>query len=267
MKELKKDKIAIICLVILLSMIICILLAPYLTTYDPNTQVLTDKLEGISSRHLLGTDQLGRDIFSRILYGGRTTLLLGMLLTIIIAIVGLALGILASINKTCEVVIMSVCNLFLSLPNEMLVLVIIAIVGPSLWGLILAVTLARWPWFVKMIHSDVSQIWQQEYVEYARINGESKLKIIQKHILQNIKNDLIVYTTLDMSGLIMSIAALSFLGIGIQPPVAEWGRMLSEAREVAIVYPWQMIPAGVAIFLIAVILNYLGDVFAKYEGD
>lgn len=241
-------------------MILAGIFAPWLTSYDPNKIDLANKLSNPNMTHLLGTDYLGRDLFARILYGSRSTLLLGTILTLVILLLGGLIGYLAAVgNKKITTIIDSCCTLFLTLPSEMLSLVIIAIIGPSVEGLVFAIVLPRWPWYVRMISNDITKILQTNYIQYAKLAGLSKLAILRQHILPNVATKIGVYTTLDMGALITSIAALSFLGIGIQAPTAEWGRMLNESRDVATVYPWQMIPAGVAIFLVTLILNYLGD--------
>ena len=256
----QNDWLAISGVGILLILILAGIFAPLITSYDPNQIDLTDKLSNPSFTHLLGTDYLGRDLFSRILYESRATLLLGTVLTIIILVLGVVIGCIAAINNgKIAAVIDGICTLFLTLPSEMLVLVIIAVVGQSLEGLNIAIVIPRWPWYVRMIKNDVKKILSTNYVQYAKLSGNSMFVILRKHVFPNISSQIMVYTTLDMGALITSIAALSFLGIGIQAPTAEWGRMLNEAREVANVYPWQMIPAGVVIFLVTLILNYLGD--------
>ena len=264
MKTITNDKIAKICMWLLLVMIICALLAPWLAPYQPNETNMNHRLESISAQHILGTDELGRDLLSRILYGGRVTLLLGVTLTLLIALVGVILGVLANIaGKQVKYIIDLLCGMFLALPSEMLSLMIIAIVGPSLLGLVLAIVLTRWPWYVKMIEDEIQVVLHKNYVTFAKISQKSIWWILRYHVWPNVKASIIVYTTLDMGALIMSMAALSFLGIGIQPPTAEWGRMLNDAREVAVVYPWQMIPAGVMIFVVTALLNYLGDYFSE----
>lgn len=268
MKYLKKDRVALVCSIILILIIISIIFAPYLTPYKPNTQMISEKLLSVNSKHLLGTDELGRDILSRLLYGGRITLLLGFLLTLIISMLGLVLGILSNIcGKTVKTIIDFFCNLFLTLPSEMLSLTIIAIVGPSIFGLVLAITLTRWPWYVKMISNEIEIVMSKDYCTFSKVSGKSIFWILKHHVWQNIKASFIVYTTIDLGGLIMSIASLSFLGIGVQPPMAEWGRMLNDAKEVAMVAPWQMIPSGVMIFVVTAILNYLGDFISDVENN
>lgn len=266
MTRTKKDWLAIGCAVLLGIFILLSVLAPVIAPFDPNMQDVAHKLEPMSATHWLGTDQLGRDIFSRLLYGGRVTLLLGVVLTIVILAIGLLLGTLAAVDGGwLDQLIMALCHLFLALPSEMLALTIIAIIGPSFLGLVLAITLTRWPWYVKMIRQDVLAILNTDYVLFSEISGRKKLWILIHHVLRNKWQNVVVYATMDMGALIMSIAALSFLGIGIQPPTAEWGRMLNEAREISAVDPWQMIPAGAMIFIVTALLNYLGDAFSEWQ--
>lgn len=261
----KRDYIALCCLLALILCIVFALLAPVIAPFDPNAQDLANKLEGVSATHWLGTDQLGRDIFSRLLYGGRVTLLMGVVLTLVILGVGLVLGVVAACGgKKWDQWIMGICHLFLALPSEMLALTIIAIVGPSFLGLVLAITLTRWPWYVKMIRQDVMEIMNTDYVIFAKLAHKSLGWILWHHVLRNKWQNIVVYATMDMGALIMSIASLSFLGIGVQPPTAEWGRMLNDAREISAVDPWQMVPAGAMIFIVTALLNYLGDAFSEW---
>lgn len=263
---IKKDWLLLICLFCLLIMILSGIFAPLLTSFDPNQIDLTVKLENPSLAHLLGTDMLGRDIFARILYGARLTLVLGVALTGIILLVGSLLGFLAAFYKgLVESLIMGFCVLFLSLPSEMLSLIIIALIGPNFLGLVLAIVLSKWPWYVQMVKNDTDKILASHYVDFSKIVGKSKVWILAHHVLPNILSNLIIYTTMDMGGVIISIASLSFIGIGIQAPTAEWGRMLSDAGESAVSYPWQMVPAGVMIFLVTLALNYIGDAIRRRE--
>ncbi|MEY8435383.1 ABC transporter permease [Streptococcus hyointestinalis] len=260
----KKDIILIISICVLVLFILLAILAPVITHFDPNSIHLSEKLQLPNLIHILGTDELGRDIFSRILYGARTTLLLGVLLTLIILFLGAILGFLAAFYKGfIETIVTGICTLFLALPSEMLTLMIIALIGPNFVGLVFTIVLAKLPWYVQMIKADTEQILERDYVAFSHIVRRSRLWILLHHVLPNIANHLIVYATIDMSALIISIASLSFLGLGIQAPTAEWGRMLSDAGESAVSYPWQMIPAGLVIFLVSVTLNYIGDSIRK----
>ncbi len=260
----RRDYLTIICTLILICILLLGIFAPLITSYNPNTINVANKFAAPSIHHLLGTDYLGRDLFTRVIYGSRTTLLLGVVLTIVILVVGIILGSIAAFfGGWIDQVIISFCTIFITFPSEMLGLIIIAIIGPSFLGVVLAITLSRWPWYVQMIRNDINKIIHTNYIQYAKLLGSNKLTIFRKHIIKNIFNSLVVYATLDMGALIVSIASLSFLGIGIQAPTAEWGRMLSDAQESAMLYPWQIIPAGIAIFTVTLCLNYIGDAISK----
>ncbi|MFS1663831.1 ABC transporter permease [Streptococcus sp. zg-JUN1979] len=262
--SIHKDKLAYICVGLLFVCIFLAILAPFVSHFDPNAISLSEKLQTPNLVHLLGTDALGRDIFARMVYGARSTLLLGVFLTCVILVIGAVLGLLAALCQgIVDTVITGICTLFLALPSEMLSLMIIALLGPTFLGLILAIVLSKLPWYVQMIKTDSRRILESDYVTFSRLLKRSSWWIVVHHVFPNIFSNLIVYATMDMSALIISIASLSFLGIGVQAPTAEWGRMLSDASESAVSYPWQMVPAGLAIFLVTVSLNYLGDSIRK----
>lgn len=263
-KQLVQDKIVLFSIFFLSLFILAILFANQLAPYDPNQQDVSNKLALPSFNHLFGTDMLGRDIFSRILFGGRVTLLLSVCIVFLILVTGFIFGSLSGmVGGSVDALIMRICELFLSLPSEMLSLCIIGILGPSLLTIVLALTLVRWPWYVKMVRSEVLAHKTKNYVLFSISTGKSSIWIFKKHIMRPIIRSLMVYSTLDISAVVMSISALSFLGVGIQPPTAEWGRMLNESREIAVIEPWQMIPAGAAIFIIVALLNYLGDAMSE----
>lgn len=264
MKKIVKDRIVLVSILFLSLLILGIIFANVLSPYDPNKQDIMNKLAHPSSEHFFGTDMLGRDIFSRILYGGRVTLLLSFLIVFLILLIGLIFGgISGMFGGWIDASMMRFCDLMLSLPNEMMSLCIIGILGPSLLTIILALTIVRFPWYVKMIRTEVLNYKTKNYVVFSLSSGKSKGWVFKEHIFPPIIRAIIVYSTLDISAVIMSISALSFLGVGIQPPTAEWGRMLNESREIAIVEPWQMIPAGITLFLVIAMLNYIGDAVAE----
>lgn len=264
LKKLFKDKIVLGSVIFLSLLIVGIIFADGWSPYDPNKQEIMNKLAHPSSKHFFGTDMLGRDIFSRIFYGGRVTLLLSFFIVFVILLLGLIFGGISGIfGGKIDTVMMRFCDLILSLPNEMMSLCIIGILGPSLLTIILALTIVRFPWYVKMIRTEVLNYKAKNYVIFSMSSGKSRYWVFKEHIFQPITRAIIVYSTLDISAVIMSISALSFLGIGIQPPTAEWGRMLNESREIAVIEPWQMVPAGFTLFIVIAMLNYIGDAVAE----
>ncbi|MEO1770645.1 MULTISPECIES: ABC transporter permease [Enterococcus] len=259
-RQIANDKLVTISFVFLIVLFTSTIFANILAPYDPNKQDIMNKLASPSWNHWLGTDQLGRDIFSRLLYGGRVTILLSFVIILLILIAGFIFGSLAGMaGGSIDAIIMRTCDWLLSLPSEMISLCIIGILGPSMLTIVLALTIVRWPWYIKMIRSEVMKEKGKNYVLFSLSSGKNKYWVFKKHMLRSLIYSLIIYSTLDMSAVVMSISALSFLGIGIQPPTAEWGRMLNDAREVAVVEPWQMIPAGAIIFIVVAMLNYIGD--------
>ncbi|APB31865.1 MULTISPECIES: ABC transporter permease [Vagococcus] len=259
-KKIKTDKLLLVFSIILILLLLCIVFAPYVTVHDPNSQDIPNKLLKPSFQHILGTDLLGRDIFSRIVFGGRTTILLSILIVISIILGGVIFGSISGMSDGIfDRMIVKICDWLLSLPSEMLSLIMIGILGPSMLTIILALTLVRWPWYIKMIRSEIKVIRSKNYVLFSVGSGKNKLWIYYHHVLRQLLRSIIVYATLDLSTVVMSISALSFLGIGIQPPTPEWGTMLNDAREVSVINPWQMIPPGMVLFLVIGMLNYISD--------
>ncbi|MGX7172986.1 ABC transporter permease [Enterococcus ratti] len=258
-----KDKLFNCCLLLLAIVFLLVLFAPLVTSYDPNQQDILNKLQHPSSKHWLGTDQLGRDIYTRILYGGRTTLCLSLVTTTVILFFGFLFGWLTAIRHgKLKRIIDFLCDTLLALPSELIVLIVIGILGPNLLTIFTAITLAKWPWFVRMFQSEIKQYQYKNYIQFSKVIGKSNYWILHHHLLRKIIPLVIVYGTLNLSGIIMSISALSFLGIGIQPPTAEWGNMVNEAKNFLLVDYWQLIPVGGVMLIVISALNYLGDQFA-----
>ncbi|EOB3457187.1 ABC transporter permease [Enterococcus hirae] len=260
------DKIFIFCFVYLCSIIFLTLCAPLISPYDPNEQDIMNKLQHPSIQHWLGTDQLGRDILSRLLHGGRTTLLFSISTTIIVILIGLFLAYLSIMySRKLDYIISFFTNTLLSIPSEMVTLILIGILGTNIPTIFLAITLSKIPWYVKMFREEINYYKEKNYIKFSIISGKSKIWIMKNHLFFNLFDSIVVYSTLNLSSIIVSISALSFLGIGIQPPKSEWGMMLNDARNVITTDSWQIIPVGITLFLTLSTINYLGDKIVEHR--
>ncbi|MEG0379493.1 MAG: ABC transporter permease subunit, partial [Eubacterium sp.] len=232
------------------------LIAPY----DPTAQNIMQKFQGPSLNHLLGTDQLGRDTLSRILYGGRMTVLVSLLTMGITILIGVVLGVISGYFRgVVDEVIMRLCDVMLSFPSEVLILAIVGVMGAGIFNIVIATIIAKWAWYVRMIRSIVIRFMDKNDIRFARVAGCSAGYIIRKHLIKGAVGEIAVLATLDTSAIILNISALSFLGLGVQPPTAEWGMMLNEAKNVLTTNPGQMLAPGIAIFLVVAAFNFLGD--------
>ncbi|CQR74466.1 Glutathione transport system permease protein GsiD [Sporomusa ovata DSM 2662] len=256
----KADKMALVMAAFLGIVILLSLLAPLIAPYNPAAQDIANKFAPPSAEHLLGTDQLGRDILSRILWGGQVTVLWSLATMFCTIGIGIVLGVIAGYYRgRIDEVIMRFCDIMLSFPNEVLILAIIGVLGTGIFNILLAMVIAKWAWYVRMIRSIMIQFMDKNYIYFARVSGCSARHIIQNHLLPGAMGEICVLATLDAGGIILNISALSFLGLGVQPPNAEWGMMLNEAKKVLTINPWQMLPPGFAIFLVVAAFNFLGD--------
>ncbi|MFT4301219.1 MAG: ABC transporter permease subunit [Desulfovibrio sp.] len=259
-KALRQDRMAMCCMAFLVLVAAAALFAPWLAPYDPTVINVKDKFAHLSFSHPLGTDQLGRDVLSRLMWGGRATLgfsLLAMLLTVF---VGTLLGLVAGFFRgKVDEAIMRLCDAMMSFPSEVMILAIVGMLGPGLGNIVIASVIAKWPWYTRMIRSTVMQYSDMNYVRFSRVAGCSTLHIFRKHLLPGAAGEIVVLATLDTGSVILAVSALSFLGLGVQPPTPEWGAMLSDAKDIMSMYPQQMLPPGLLILLIVAAFNFLGD--------
>jgi ABC-type dipeptide/oligopeptide/nickel transport system permease subunit len=213
-----------------------------------------------SSEYPLGGDNLGRDTFSRILYGARASLAIGFLVTIVAATVGSVLGAIAGFRGGfVDTLIMRAVDLQLSIPFILLALIVLAVLGPGFWSVAIALTLALWVNYARLVRSETLRIREMEYVVSARATGLDDRKILTRHILPNMLHSILVLATLDMAFVIIFEASLTFLGLGIQPPTPTWGFMLSEGRNYLAESPWMTLFPAMAVILTVVGINLLGD--------
>lgn len=236
------------------------LAAPMIAPYDPLEAVMKNAYLPPSAEHLFGTDKLGRDNFSRILYGASYSLSSVLILVAIIFVVGTTLGVIAGYyGGAVDVVIMRIADMMISFPGMILAIAIAGILGGSLMNAIIALTIVTWTKYARLARSMVLKIKKRDYVEAAVVNGGTSLHILWQHILPNILPLMVITAAADIGAMMMELAGLSFLGFGSQPPAPEWGLMLNEGRQQLQTAPWLMIFPGLAIFITVVIFNLWGD--------
>ena len=257
-----KNKTAVIGLIIFSIIVAVAVAAPWLTSYD-NVVVkmnIADRLQHPGAAHWFGTDELGRDILARIVYGARISLLIGISAIFVSLMVGLVLGGAAGFyGGKIDALIMRAMDVFLSLPDVLLALAIIAAFGNTKVNLTIAIGLAFSPKFSRVVRSAVMGVRDNEYIEAARSIGAVDVRIIARHVLPNCIGPIIVQVTLYVANAILTIAALSFIGLGIQPPTPEWGNMLASGRTYMRDFPHIVMAPGLAIFFTILALNLLGD--------
>lgn len=243
-----------------LLLIAVALAAPLIAPYDPLEAVMQNAYLPPSAEHLFGTDKLGRDNFSRILYGASYSLSSVLLLVTIIFIVGTTLGVLAGYyGGKVDIVIMRISDMMISFPGMILAIAVAGILGGSLINAIIALTIVTWTKYARLARSMVLKIKKRDFVEAAIVNGGTLTHILWKHILPNILPLMVITAASDIGAMMMELAGLSFLGFGSQPPAPEWGLMLNEGRQQLQTAPWLMIFPGLAIFVTVVVFNLWGD--------
>ena len=234
--------------------------ASLLTPHDPNKIVVRDRVQSSSSAHILGTDELGRDIFSRLLYGARPSLTVSTISTLMSTLIGTLLGLIAAVNRTIlRRIIMSSMDILFAFPAILFALVLISVLGSSLTNLIIALTVIYLPRIVRVVYASALQVVELDYVSAATALGAGTWRILFRHVLPNVAGPLIVQATLGFSLAILAEATLSFLGLGVQPPEPSWGAMLNAARPFLEVAPWMVIYPTLAISLAVLGFNLLGD--------
>ena len=255
----RQNTIGLIGVIVILVVAIVAIFAPVIAPYDPTAQTFKRLLEP-SAQNLLGTDELGRDVFSRIIFGSRVSLYVGLISVSLAIGLGATTGVLTGyIGGTFDSVVMRLVDIMFAFPGLVLAIVIAGLLGPSITNAMIAIGIIYAPAYARVARSAVLVIKDELYVEAARLVGGRPSRIILRHILPNIMAPLIVMTTLSMSTAILTEAALSFLGLGTQPPNPAWGIMLSNGRKYMEIAPWVAIFPGLAIMLAVLGFNFLGD--------
>ena len=260
-KKFKYHRLAVAGLVFLCAEILLITFLPMILELDPYS--VTSVFKAVpSSEHILGTDTTGRDLFARLIYGGRTTLFVGFTATACSVAIGLPLGLIAGYYRgAAETVIMRLADIFQSFPSIVLVLVMVAIFGNSLAILIFLIGVLSWPQTARLIHARVLTVRKMEYIEAGAVGGENNFSILLRHVLPNSIAPLWMNIAFQVSSAMLTESALSFLGAGVQPPTASWGNIIHEAVNVVVLYttPWIWIPSGIFLILTVVSINFIGE--------
>lgn len=245
---------------ILLFFILLAIFAPYLAPYNPNLVSRTEILAPISTNHLLGTDTLGRDVFSRLLYGARVSVFFALAGAFCTMVLGAFLGIMGGyFGGNTDRFIQIGVHIFQGLPGMSLMVALAGVMGPGTFSILLAVTLTSWTSFARLVRAEVLSVRYAEYVEAIRALGAGHVYILWHYILPNILSSLIVLWTVRIGTVLLSVASLSFLGLGVQPPDADWGVMIFDAKAYFRTYPWLLLAPGACIAILSISIQLLGD--------
>jgi peptide/nickel transport system permease protein len=235
-------------------------LAPRVAPYDPIQNNPLATLSPPSWQYLMGTDHLGRDILSRVIYGARISLIVGFLAVFVSGVAGTVIAMVSGVVKGwVDTVLMRLTDAFLSLPYLMVAVTVVSLLGPSLANVILVIGLLRWMTYARTIRGEVLQLTETDFVRLAHVAGTTRVQIIQRHILPNIVNTLLVLSTLDVASAVITEASLSFLGLGVPRPLPSWGTMLSESQTYVFIAWWMPVFPGVTITLLVMSINFTGD--------
>ncbi|HUP58804.1 MAG TPA: nickel transporter permease [Thermoanaerobaculia bacterium] len=247
-------------LILTVLLVLAALAAPLLAPHDPSKQDTMRRLEKPSNQHLLGLDELGRDVLSRVLWGARVSLRVGFSVVLLAATIGVALGAISGyFGGIVDVLVMRLCDILLAFPGILLAIALVAVLGPSLNNVILALATIGWVGYARLVRGQVLKVREMEFVTAAKALGARSPRVIVLHVLPNVINPVIVMATLGLAGAILAEAALSFLGLGVQPPTPSWGWMLSAGRTYLGIANHLAIYPGIAIMLAVMGLNFLGD--------
>ena len=262
-----KDKGLIILFSLLAIIILSALFAPLIAPYSPYDVDITNKFAPVTSSHILGTDHLGRDVFSRIIYGTRMSLISVLATILIVLLLSLIVGSIAGFRGGLfDSILMRICDVFLTFPTFILALFFIGVLGVGLINVIIAIALTHWAWYARIVRSIVLETKQKNYVTAAKCSGSSRLKIVLKHIMPKVLSQVIILATLDLGHMMLHVAGLSFLGLGVQAPTAEWGVMINDAAPYIREHPELMIYPGICIFITVAVFNSIGEKLRdKYE--
>jgi peptide/nickel transport system permease protein len=259
-RRLRRNRAAVGGAGIVIVFVLLAVLAPFLVPYNPIQGNLNDRLQSFSETHWLGTDELGRDLLSRILYGARVSLQIQIVAVVLALIVGVLLGSLSGyLGGYVDTVIMRCMDILLAFPGIFLALGIIAALGPGLVNLMFAAGISSIPQFARIVRASILQLKEREFVEAALALGSGSNRVMFRHLLPNCLAPIIVQSTLRMATVLLTASGLSFLGLGVQPPTPEWGAMLSNARSYLIVAPRVATIPGLAIMVVVVGFNLFGD--------
>ncbi len=264
LSRFRKDKKAVVSFYILLIIIISCIVVPFISPYSMETTNMSDEKRDIApnSEHILGTDDIGRDIFTRLFYGGRISLGIALVVVFIECVIGIVLGSLAGYyGGIIDTIIMRLSEIFMSFPFMIFCITAVSVLGTGVKTLIIVLSILSWPSIARIVRGQILTLREMEYMEACEALGISDSKRIFKHLLPNVLAYIIVYATLGMASVILTETSLSFLGLGISPPTPTWGNMMQDARSTLVMQQkwWYWIPPGICIFLSVMCFNLLGD--------
>lgn len=257
---IKKNPGFTVFFILFLCVVAVAVCAPLIATHDPYEAVLANAVQPPSAEHWFGTDKLGRDLFSRVIYGARTSLAAALALVCIITVLGTVLGIVAGyFGGAVDAVIMRVSDMMISFPGMVLAIAVAGILGANMVNAVIAIAIVSWTKYARLSRSLVLKIRNRDYIAAAHVTGSKTAYILRRYMLPNALPTIVITGATDIGSMMLEIAGLSFLGFGAQSPTAEWGLMLNEGRAYMTAAPWLMIFPGLAIFITVVIFNLLGD--------
>jgi len=254
------NRLAMVGLGIVVALVLMALLAPLIATHHPFAQDLASRLQPPSAAHWFGTDQYGRDIWSRVVHGSRLTLYIVLLVALTAPVAGLAIGTISGyLGGWTDIVLMRITDVFLAFPKLILALAFVSALGPGIENAVIAIAITSWPPYARIARAETMTIRNSDFISAVRLQGASPARIIAGHVVPLCTSSLIVRVTLDMAGIILTAAGLGFLGLGAQPPLPEWGAMISTGRQYLLDQWWVATLPGLAIFIVSLGFNLLGD--------
>lgn len=254
------NKLFVFGALLLLLIILAAIFAPWLAPYEPNKIVFSQKLMAPNWAHWMGTDEFGRDILSRVLYGARTSLIIGVSVTLIAMLIGIPIGLVSGyFGGRVDTLLMRVSDVFLAFPPLLLPIAITAALGSGLANAMLALAVSWFPWYARIMRGAVVRVRSETYIHAARSMGVSHFRILLRHVLPNATTPVIVQGSMDFGYTILAAASLSFIGLGAKPPMVEWGLMAAASRSQLLENPWTVLFPGVAIFVLVLAVNLVGD--------
>ena len=258
--KLLKNKFAVIGLTVILLLIIVALFAPVISPYTPSQQNVFERLQSPSLNHLFGTDDLGRDVFTRMIFGARISLAVGFISVFIILVIGTFLGIISGYygGKT-DYIIMRFTDIVLCFPTFFLIILVIAFIEPNIYNVMIVIGVTSWPGLARLVRAEVLSLKEREFILVSKMMAISNIKIFFVHILPNIISPLMVYSSLAIGGAILTESALSFLGLGVQPPMPSWGQILTSGKDYSYMAWWLSLFPGIAILVTVLAFNLVGE--------
>ena len=255
-----RNRLAMVGLGIVVALMLMALLAPLIATHHPFAQDLANRLQPPSAAHWFGTDQYGRDIWSRVVHGSRLTLYIVLLVALTAPVAGLLIGTVSGyLGGWTDIVLMRITDVFLAFPKLILALAFVSALGPGIENAVIAIAITSWPPYARIARAETMTIRNSDFISAVRLQGASPARIIAGHVVPLCTSSLIVRVTLDMAGIILTAAGLGFLGLGAQPPLPEWGAMISTGRQYLLDQWWVATLPGLAIFIVSLGFNLLGD--------